>query len=82
MANMKSAVEILEAKIKSVTPSALQQYQIAEAMEEYANQYKTKSIAIGEIFEVDGKKYVCGVPKNAGGEVNEHGHIMCTLTEL
>lgn len=41
-----------------------------------------KQIKIGEIFEIEGKKYICGLPKSPNQDVNEHGQIMLTLIDI
>jgi hypothetical protein len=41
-----------------------------------------KTIKIGEIFEVDGKKYTIINPQKLEQETNEHGQIVILLTEL
>lgn len=44
---------------------------------------KTTKIKIGEIFEVEGKLYVVGVPVSAGNEhTNIHGQIVAPLIEI
>jgi len=55
--------------------------QILEAME-YAN----RDIKIGEIFTIEGKKYLATIPKQESMEhlkmANGHGHIISPLTDI
>lgn len=41
-----------------------------------------KSIKTGEIFNVEGKRYIVGMPTKPDQETNEHGQIMLALFEI
>jgi len=43
---------------------------------------QTKQIRLGEIFEVDGKKYAIQKPKTSSEETDPHGTITYYLTEI
>jgi hypothetical protein len=39
-------------------------------------------LKVGQMFEVEGKKYIIGLPKSAEQETNEHGQIVFLLNEI
>lgn len=43
-----------------------------------------KDIKIGELFTIEGKKYIVALPKNDNHVemANEHGHIICPIFDM
>ncbi len=55
---------------------------IPEPVTSEPTSIKTAKIKIGEIFEVESKKYVILYPTTAEQNCNDHGQIVCLLTEI
>ena len=74
--------EEIPIRIKELTLAMVRVQQLI--LDKRGSKYETVNIQIGQIFEVDGKKYIIALPKNDNHieMTNEHGHIVCPLHEI